>query len=61
MVGPLYRAICFDYGDPEGRRRLLIELGRDAIMSECLALLPTTPPQDSPYPHARKKCDSGTY
>lgn len=43
----------------KGEGGLLIELGRDTIMSERLALLPTTPPQDSPYPHARKKYDSG--
>lgn len=43
----------------KGGGGLLIELGRDAIMSERLALLPTTPSQDSLYPHARKKCDSG--
>lgn len=33
----------------EGEGGLLIELGRDAILSERLALLPTTPPQDSLY------------
>lgn len=43
----------------KGEGGLLIELGRDAIMSERLARLPTTPPLDSFYPHAKKKYDSG--
>lgn len=43
----------------KGEGGLLIELGRDAIMSGRLARLPTTPPQDSLYPHAGKRYDSG--
>lgn len=42
----------------KGEGGLLIELGRDVILSECLARLPTTPPQASLYPHAGKMYDS---
>lgn len=48
----------------KGGGGLLIELGRDAILSE--QLLPSSPPHDALYPHVGKKCDSrgaigGTY
>lgn len=39
----------------KGEGGLLIELGRDAILSERLALLPTTPPHDSLYSHCWKE------
>lgn len=52
MVGVSETAICYNYGDPEGGRGFLIELGGDVILSEFLTPLPTTPPQASLYLHA---------